>query len=107
MAKHKGSKPEPENEKAAGLDVRRLSTSHPQFTDDLEYWIATDRGIALRLMRMVKETLRDPFTGIGKPEPLRGEQGVWSRRLTDEHRFLYRVIDNQVHLLQARFHYRQ
>lgn len=56
-------------------------------------------------MRLIRETLRDPYNGIGKPEPLRRGEGVWSRRLTDEHRFTYRVIGDEIHLLKARFHY--
>ena len=54
-------------------------------------------------MRIMAETVRDPFTGIGKPEPLKGEEGVWSRRITAEHRLTYRVTPSDVHFIQARF----
>ena len=105
MSRDRAGKPDRNKNKAAGHNVQRLSTSHPRFLDDLQYWVEHDPRTAARLIRLVKETLRDPFEGIGKPELLRGEQGVWSRRITEEHRFTYRVVDNGIHLLQARFHY--
>lgn len=74
--------------------------------DDLEYWVRTDRKTALRLFRIVRDTLRDPFTGLGKPEPLKGPlSGLWSRRLTQEHRVVYEVAGDRVRFLQARYHY--
>jgi toxin YoeB len=54
---------------------------------------------------LIEETTRDPRGGIGKPEPLKGEHGVWSRRMTEEHRLTYRVSAEHVDFLQARFHY--
>ena len=76
------------------------------FLDDLRWWIETDRKLALRLLDLVDAVLRDPFVGIGKPEPLRAMgAGVWSRRLTQEHRLLYRVTDEHIDFLQARYHY--
>jgi toxin YoeB len=76
------------------------------FRDDLIYWVATDRKIALRAFKLVEATLRDPFTGMGKPEPLKHlESNTWSRRLTQEHRIVYRVFDEQIDFLQARYHY--
>ncbi len=66
----------------------------------------TDRKTAARLLRIVRATLRTPSEGIGKPEPLRGRlAGLWSRRLTQEHRVVYEVADDAVHFLQARYHY--
>jgi len=76
------------------------------FRDDLAYWVATDVRIAQRLLRIVDETLRNPFSGIGKPEPLKQAAGLWSRRLTEEDRVAYRVTPEYVDFLQARFHYR-
>lgn len=64
-----------------------------------------DPKVALRLWRLVRETMTDPFGGIGKPEPLRHLKGAWSRRITDEHRLTYRVHDDHVHFLGARYHY--
>ncbi len=76
------------------------------FLEDLEYWVQTDRKTTLRLLRIVRETLRTPFSGIGKPETLRRQlHGLWSRRLTQEHRVVYQVADEVVRFLQARYHY--
>lgn len=77
----------------------------PQFREDLTYWVRTDRKTALRLLKLVEEVLRDPHTGIGKPEALRGLKGVWSRRITSEHRLVYAVYDQRVDFLQGRYHY--
>lgn len=83
----------------------RQAVFHPEFREDLEHWVRTDRRTALRVLRLVEEVLRDPFQGIGKPEPLKHLGGVWSRRLTQEHRLVYRVADDRVDFLQARYHY--
>jgi toxin YoeB len=83
----------------------RQAVFHPEFREDLEHWVRTDRRTALRVLRMVDDVLRDPFRGVGKPEPLKHLGGVWSRRLTQEHRLVYRVGDDRVDFLQARYHY--
>lgn len=84
----------------------RLALFSTHCLEDLEYWVRTDRKIALRLLRIVRDTLRDPFSGIGKPEPLKGPfSGHWSRRLTQEHRVVYEVAGRTVRFLQARYHY--
>ncbi len=84
----------------------RESVFEPEFREDLRYWIDTDRRIALRALDLVEAVLRDPFTGIGKPEPLRHfAAGAWSRRLTEEHRIVYLVLDDRIVFLQARYHY--
>jgi toxin YoeB len=84
----------------------RVSVFQPQFREDLAYWVGTDRKVALRLLRIVEEVMRDPFQGIGKPEPLKGlGPGVWSRRLTQEHRVVYLVRDDRIDFLQGRYHY--
>jgi toxin YoeB len=76
------------------------------FLDDVRWWVETDRKLALRLLDLVDAVLRDPFTGIGKPEPLRAMgSDVWSRRLTQEHRLVYRVTNDSVDFLQGRYHY--
>ena len=73
---------------------------------DLTFWVESDRKVALRLLELVEATRRDPFQGIGKPEPLRHDlAGCWARRLTSEHRMVYRVTDTRVEFLQARYHY--
>jgi len=79
---------------------------HSEFRQDLRYWVETDRKVALRAFELIEGILRDPFTGIGKPEPLRYLlAGCWSRRLTQEHRIVYRVSANRIDFLQARYHY--
>ena len=86
--------------------TERVSVFQPQFREDFAYWIRTDRKTALRLLRIVEEVMRDPFRGIGKPEPLKGlGPGVWSRRLTQEHRLVYLVNDDRIDFLQGRHHY--
>ncbi len=74
--------------------------------DDFSYWVIHDRKIAKRFLRLIKEIERDPFVGIGKPEALKHDlTGFWSRRITDEHRLVYRVENQQVLVAQARYHY--
>ena len=66
----------------------------------------TDRATALRVLQLVEDVLRDPFHGIGKPEPLKYElAGAWSRRITQEHRLVYRVSAQRIDFVQARYHY--
>jgi toxin YoeB len=78
----------------------------PEFREDLAYWIKTDRRVALRLLELVEAAIDDPFAGIGKPEPLRYVlAGCWSRRITQEHRMIYRVTADRIYFLQARYHY--
>jgi toxin YoeB len=84
----------------------RVAVFQPEFLEDLRYWIQEDRKIALRALDLVEAILRDPFTGIGKPEPLKYlAAGAWSRRLTQEHRIVYVVSDQRIDFLQARYHY--
>lgn len=86
--------------------AQRQAVFHPEFREDLEHWVRTERRTALRLLRLVEGVLRDPFRGVGKPEPLKHlGGGVWSRRLTQEHRLVYRVADDRIDFLQARYHY--
>jgi toxin YoeB len=76
------------------------------FLDDLRWWVQTDRRLALRVLDLVDAVLHDPFDGIGKPEPLRAMGvDVWSRRITQEHRLVYRVLDERIDFLQGRYHY--
>ena len=85
---------------------QRDAVFHPEFHDDLRYWVETERRTALRVLTLVEAVLRDPFQGLGKPEPLKYlGAGVWSRRLTQEHRLVYLVSTDRVDFLQARYHY--
>jgi toxin YoeB len=78
----------------------------PRFREDLAWWIKTGWQGALKTLDLVEAVLADPYTGIGKPEPLRYEYaGCWSRRITREHRLVYRVTDDRIDFLQARYLY--
>ncbi|TXI56300.1 Txe/YoeB family addiction module toxin [Mycolicibacterium mageritense] len=78
----------------------------PQAWEDYQHWQTTDRSIAKRVNRLINDIARSPYEGIGKPEPFKyGLAGAWSRRITEEHRLVYRVVDNDLQILQARYHY--
>ena len=77
-----------------------------QFREDLAWWVENDRKVALKVLALAEAVVPDPLHGIGKPEPLRFELvGCWSRRITQEHRLVYRVRDDRIDFLQARYHY--
>lgn len=74
--------------------------------EDLRHWVDTNRKTALRVLDLTEAALRDPFSGIGKPEPLKQlGPDIWSRRITGEDRLVYKVYDDAVDFLQARYHY--
>lgn len=84
----------------------REAVFHPEFIEDLRYWVETDRKLALRAFNLIEAILRDPYQGIGKPEPLKYlAPGTWSRRLTRGHRIVYLVREQRVDFLQGRYHY--
>ena len=86
--------------------VSRHAVFHQEFRDDLRHWVKQDRNTALRVLDLIEATLRDPFGGSGKPEPLRYLlAGCWSRRITQEHRLVYKVSEERIDFLQARYHY--
>lgn len=88
------------------MSAQRFAVFEPEFREDLRYWVEVDRKVALRAFDLIEVILRDPFTGIGKPEPLKYlGPGLWSRRLTQEHRIVYLVSTDRVDFLQARYHY--
>ena len=73
---------------------------------DYQYWIQHDRTVARRIARLIEECLQDPFQGVGKPEPLKHELAdCWSRRITKEHRLVYRVTEGRCIVAQCRYHY--
>jgi toxin YoeB len=79
----------------------------PNGWDDYKHWLQADRQILRRINRLIDDALRDPAQGIGKPEPLKHLlAGAWSRRITEEHRLVYLVDDDEVVIMQARFHYK-
>jgi toxin YoeB len=86
--------------------LEREAIFHAEFRQDLRHWINTDRKVALRILELVEAVMRDPFIGIGKPEALQYVlAGCWSRRVTQEHRLVYRVSEGRIDFLQARYHY--
>ena len=69
-------------------------------------WIKENPKTAIRIGDLIKDIMRDPFKGIGKPEPLKHEwQGYWSRRITDEHRLVYKVLDDKIVIASCKYHY--
>ena len=84
----------------------RIAVFHPEFVEDLRFWVEQDRKIALKAFDLIESGSCDPFSGIGKPEPLKYLlAGAWSRRLTQEHRIVYLVSDTRIDFLQARYQY--
>jgi toxin YoeB len=91
------------NEKA---NKRRDAVFQPEFLGDLRYWAQQDRKLLIKLLDIIEAIVREPFEGIGKPEPLRHRHpDTWSRRLNKEHRVVYLVLDDRISFLQARYHY--
>ncbi len=86
--------------------IQRKAVFHPEFREDLKYWVEIDRKVAIRAFEIIEAVLRDPFSGIGKPEPLKYlGPDIWSRRLTQEHRIVYVVCKERIDFIQARYHY--
>lgn len=86
--------------------TEREAVFHPEFREDLKDWVESERKVAVRVLELVEAVMRDPFTGIGKPEPLKFVlAGCWSRRITQEQRLVYKVSENRIDFLQARYHY--
>ncbi len=77
-----------------------------QAWEDYQYWISNDKKTLKRINLLIEATRRDPYEGIGKPEALKHAlAGYWSRRITDEHRFVYKVRDDELLIAQLRYHY--
>lgn len=86
--------------------AERAAAFQPQFLEDLAYWVREDRKLALRVLDLVSATMRDPFSGIAKPELLKHlGRDVWSRRIDQRHRLVYVVYRDRIDFLQARYHY--
>ena len=78
----------------------------PAAFEDLAWWVEHDRATALRIVRLIREVQREPFEGIGQPEPLKHElSGCWSRRIDREHRLVYQVFEGRIRILACRYHY--
>ncbi|MEU7566195.1 Txe/YoeB family addiction module toxin [Streptomyces fradiae] len=84
--------------------MKKLFSS--QAWEQYVHWVNADPKMIKRINRLLKDISRTPFQGIGKPEPLKGNlSGWWSRRITDEHRLVYRVSDDHIEIAQVRYHY--
>jgi toxin YoeB len=84
--------------------MRLIFTKHAW--NEYQEWLAEDRAVLKRINRIIDDTLREPFDGIGKPEPLKHLlQGAWSRRITEEHRMVYLVLEDDLVIVQLRYHY--
>lgn len=84
----------------------RNITFTPKAFEDFNNWAKQDPKIYRKIITLINDILRQPFTGLGKPEPLKHElKGYWSRRITDEHRLVYQVSENAIIILSCRFHY--
>jgi toxin YoeB len=85
---------------------KRVAVFQPEFLQDLRFWVKKHRAAAIRILDLVDAVMRDPLEGPGKPEPLKYVlAGCRSRRVTQEHRLVYRVSDKAIDFLQARYHY--
>lgn len=85
--------------------MRVVAFNQPAF-EQYNDWALTDKRVFERLRRLITETARTPFAGIGKPEPLKGTlKGYWSRRITDEHRLVYKATDEQLVIIACKYHY--
>ena len=85
---------------------KREAVFQPEFRQDLRYWVESDRRTAIRIFKLIEAVMRDPFQGIGKAEPLKFlGAGVWSRRITQEHRLVYVVSHDRIDFVQCRYHY--
>lgn len=79
---------------------------HPEFRDDLRDWVKADASIAERILTLIAETLRNPASGTGRPTALKGVlDGCLSRRITLQHRLVYRIVGDRIHFLQAKYHW--
>ena len=74
--------------------------------EDYEYWQQTDKTIMKKISKLIKDIIRSPYKGLGKPEPLKFDlKGLWSRRIDREHRLVYKITENTLTIYACRFHY--
>ncbi|MBS9336008.1 MULTISPECIES: Txe/YoeB family addiction module toxin [Fructobacillus] len=74
--------------------------------DDFEWWLDNDKKLVKRIRKLLHDVMRNPFDGIGKPEPLKGDySGLWSRRISEEHRLIYYVEKGDLYIVSVRYHY--
>lgn len=106
-SRKKPSKKQPKSSQAEEQKpVGRLPVFEQEFREDLGWWYRNELQKAFKVLDIVQDVLRDPFKGIGKPEPLKYlDPDTWSRRIDLEHRVVYRVTQDRIYFLQARYHY--
>lgn len=79
---------------------------HPEAFEQLAFWIKTDLKTVKKIIELIEDVQKSPFSGLGKPEPLKYElKGFWSRRINEEHRLVYKVTDTEIILASCRYHY--
>jgi toxin YoeB len=84
----------------------RIVAFHQEAFEQYSDWAKIDKKLFARLQRLITETAKNPFDGIGKPEPLKADfKGYWSRRIDDEHRLVYKVTDEQIIIVACKYHY--
>jgi toxin YoeB len=87
------------------MNMRNVLLS-PKAFQQLHHWLREDQRMAAKIFDLIRDVQRDPFRGLGKPEPLRGDyRGLWSRRITEAHRLVYKVDEDVIRVVQCRFHY--
>ncbi|MBW2645404.1 MAG: Txe/YoeB family addiction module toxin [Deltaproteobacteria bacterium] len=92
--------------KPSSRATAREAIFHPEFREDLKYRVKTNQKVALRAFDLIEAIIKNPFVGIGKPEPLKYIlSGAWSRRLTQEHRIVYVISNDRIDFIQCRYHY--
>lgn len=80
----------------------------PKAFDEIKFWAEQDKDILIRIFELIKDIQRSPFSGIGKPEPLKHQlKGLWSRRITKEHRLIYQIRNEEIVIVSCRFHYQK
>ncbi len=78
----------------------------PKAFNEFSFWVEEDKQILIRILNLIKDIQRNPFSGLGKPEPLKHKyKSLWSRRINQEHRLIYRVTDEEIVIVSCRFHY--
>ncbi len=86
--------------------IKQVPGFSRQFKEDLQWWFKNDSKKAGKILDLITEVMRDPFQGIGKPEPLKYmDSDIWSRRIDLEHRLIYRISSTQIDFIACRFHY--
>ena len=94
------------NRQEGGKTESLATVFQPEFREDLEYWVKENKRIAEKVFRLIEDIKKTPFTGLGKPESLKYfGPDVWSRRITQEHRLVYKVSKDRIDFLQCRYHY--